>query len=69
MSTATAVPVWDVASERVRMVTPAQAVAGLLAYARTLGLGTPAAAVATRRALDLAAEHGLTPAVPITPRG
>jgi hypothetical protein len=53
------IAVWDDDAGTVREVTPAEAVAGLLRYARHLGAGTPAAGIATRRALRLAHEHGL----------
>ena len=52
--------VYDVEHDVVLEVTPAEAVAGLFRYARSLGPGTPAAGVAEQRAIALAREHGLT---------
>lgn len=56
INTGATVDVWDVDMGRVRTVSRAEAAAGLVRYARReLGSGTPAAAVAERRALDMLA--------------
>lgn len=51
------VQVWDVDAEQLREVPRAEAAAGLVRYARSLGPGTPACGVGERRALELLAEE------------
>lgn len=51
------VQVWDVDTERLRDVSKAEAAAGMVRYARTLGPGTPACGVWERRALELLADE------------
>jgi hypothetical protein len=46
--------VWDVNSGQMIEVTRAEAAAGLLRYARSLGPGTPACGVYEQRAIELA---------------
>jgi hypothetical protein len=54
------VAVWDVDTGEAKMVPPAVAAAGMIAYARgRLGAGTPACAVVEAQALALLREHGL----------
>ncbi len=47
------VMVWDVDAEEMREVPRAEAAAGIVRYARSLGPGTPACGVFERRALEL----------------
>ena len=62
----TRIQVYDVEHDVMLEVTPAETVAGLFRYARTLGPGTPAAGVAEQRAIELAQQHGLSR---LSPRG
>jgi hypothetical protein len=48
------ITVWDAGSDTVIEVTVAEAAAGLVRYARSLGPGTPACAEFERRAIELA---------------
>ena len=50
----------DDGSEQLRLVPVAEAVAGLFAYARSLGPGTPACGVWEQRALAMARRFGVT---------
>jgi hypothetical protein len=45
--------VYDVTSDQMTEVTPAEAAAGMMRYARSLGPGTAACGVWERRALEL----------------
>lgn len=54
------VEVWDIETESIRSVPVVEAFAGMMAYAMSLGAGSPAAGVAMRRALAFARKHGLT---------
>jgi hypothetical protein len=47
------VAVYDVTADRVIEVTVAEAAAGMVRYARSLGAGTPACGVYERRALEI----------------
>ena len=47
------VMVWDVDTETMREVSRAEAAAGIVRYARSLGAGTPAAGEVERQALAL----------------
>jgi hypothetical protein len=54
-------PVYDAGTGQVVHVTPAEAMAGQVRYARSLGEPSPAAAVGIRHALAFGREHGLVP--------
>ena len=47
------VQVWDVGTDAVTEVTAAEAAAGMIRYARSLGPGTPACGEVERQALEL----------------
>lgn len=47
------VPVWDVDADETAWVTRAEAAAGMVRYARTLGPGTAACGEVERRALEM----------------
>jgi hypothetical protein len=51
------VQVWDVDADELREVPRAEAAAGMVRYARSLGPGTPACGVFERRALELLADE------------
>lgn len=51
------VQVFDVDTEEIREVTRAEAAAGLIRVARSLGPGTPACGLFERRALELLADE------------